>query len=143
MDDEKDITDDEIPGIKKNSRVPAELQKGHIDNVDEYLPAVMVDLVTASKTKEEWESKVRWLVALLFFRVRAYEYKTRLRILKIVQPTERTVLNSSSAESIGFLGELVIILQARIIEAHDLLARTFLDHTVCGRDFLLKRKEQR
>lgn len=119
------------------------MANGKIDHVDSFLPPLLVSSIKRSKTREEWQAKLRYLVAVIFYRVRSFEFKTRLLILRAFQPTEQAVLSSRSAESIGLMASLISELQAHVVEAHEKLARAFLDHTTVGRDFLRKRTEQR
>ena len=89
-----------------------------------------------SQGQEEWKAKVRWITAVLFFRVRHYNTSVIRAILLAFQPSQEGVLDVTSSLIVSWHKDIILELQDAVWIAHEGLAKTFLTKTRAGKQYL-------
>lgn len=84
----------------------------------------------------EWKAKVRWLVAMIFFRCRFMDTAFMRATLQILEPTNNQVINATGADTLIWFRDLTQELQERIWFAHETISEAFLKHTSAGKEYI-------
>ncbi|KAF8472160.1 hypothetical protein BDZ91DRAFT_717361 [Kalaharituber pfeilii] len=95
-----------------------------VEDLDEYLQERLRLSVIASKTSEEWNGKMRFVIAVLFLRFRHLGDKSLKKLLNAVIPTSKGVIavNKEMVNVRTYQREL----QDAAFEIHEALAKTWL-----------------
>ena len=93
--------------------------------------------------EEEWKSKVRWSIAVLFYRLRYFSPPVTRAILQGFQPTNQGILDATSGAITSWFKDTVLELQDAVWFAHEKLAKVFLLKTEAGKQYLNTYTKQR